>query len=246
MKTCFFDVDGTLLPKYHSKIPLDTVDALNRLRDNGHKVVLCTGRGIKELDFTDFRFDGYILLNGQLCLDKNMGCYFENPIMGNDLDELIKLFQLKRTPVVLTEKDRVYMNFHNEYVSSVSEEISSPPHPVDSYHGATIYMATVYAQEEMTVGQLITDHWHNWAFDAYPIGGGKARGMKEYCRKYRINIADTIAFGDAENDIEMIRCAGVGVAMGNAYDSVKAVADLITDDSGKDGIRKALKNLKLI
>lgn len=246
MKACFFDVDGTLLPKYHRQIPGETVDALERLRRNGHKVVLCTGRGSEELDFTDFRFDGYILLNGQLCLDEKMETYFENPITGEDLTELIRLFRDKKVPIVLTERNRVYMNFHNDYVRDVSEEISIAPHPVAEYKGGVIYMATVYAQEKMKVGSLRADRWHEWAFDAYPDGGGKANGMREFCRKHRIRIEDTIAFGDAENDIEMNKSAGFGVAMGNGYDSVKAVADFVTDDANKGGVRAALKAMAMI
>lgn len=246
MKACFFDVDGTLLPKYHHQIPRETVDALERLRRNGNKVVLCTGRGSEELDFTDFRFDGYILLNGQLCLDEKMEPYFENPITGEDLTELIRLFQEKKVPVVLTERNRVYMNFHNEYVRKVSEEISIAPHPIAEYKGDAIYMATVYAQEKMKIGSLRADRWHGWAFDAYPDGGGKAKGMREFCRKYGIELADTVAFGDAENDVEMVWCAGIGIAMGNGYESVKAAADYIADDSEKGGIEKALKWVGLI
>ncbi len=246
MKAFFFDVDGTLLPKFYRKIPEETVEVLNRLKENDHKVVLCTGRGLTELGFTDFRFDGYILLNGQLCLDENMEPYFVNPIKGSNLDELIKRFKECRVPFVLTEKDRSYMNFHNDFVREVSREISLPPHPVMEYEGAEIYMATVYAQSKISIGSLKTDRWHGWAFDIYPDGGGKQKGMQEFCQKYRIEVKDTVAFGDAENDIEMVKMAGIGVAMGNSYESVKQIADYVTADADDGGIVKALKHLELL
>ena len=246
IKAAFFDVDGTLLPKYHKQIPNETVAALRRLREEGIKVVLCTGRGVEELDFTDFAFDGYILLNGQLCLDEQMKTYFENPIEGSDKEALITVFNGCEVPVVLTERDRVYMNFHNDYVKAVSKEISIDPHPVEAYIGGEIYLATIYAQKPMKIGDLSADRWHEWAFDAYSPGGGKHRGMQEYCRRYRITPENTIAFGDAENDIGMLSAAGIGVAMGNAYDLVKQAVDYVTVDTADSGIVKALKHFGLI
>ena len=58
--------------------------------------------------------------------------------------------------------------------------------------------------------------------------------------------ADCIAFGDSMNDSEMLQTAGIGVAMGNASDAVKALADLVCDCCECDGIAKALKQLDLI
>ena len=55
-----------------------------------------------------------------------------------------------------------------------------------------------------------------------------------------------MAFGDGENDMDMLRFAGVGVAMGNACDAVKAAADYVTDTVDNDGIEKALRHFGLI
>ena len=57
---------------------------------------------------------------------------------------------------------------------------------------------------------------------------------------------ETIAFGDAENDLEMLQLAGIGVAMGNALPQVRACADMVTDTVENDGIAHALRRLKLI
>ena len=55
-----------------------------------------------------------------------------------------------------------------------------------------------------------------------------------------------MAFGDGENDMEMLRYVGIGVAMGNASDAVKAAADYVTDTVDDDGIEKALRHFGLI
>ena len=61
-----------------------------------------------------------------------------------------------------------------------------------------------------------------------------------------ITTEETIAFGDAENDLEMLQLAGIGVAMGNALPQVRACADMVTDTVENDGIAHALQKLKLI
>ena len=57
---------------------------------------------------------------------------------------------------------------------------------------------------------------------------------------------DAIAFGDGPNDLEMLSYAGIGVAMGNADDSVKEKADMVTARIDEDGIFLALRKLKII
>ena len=57
---------------------------------------------------------------------------------------------------------------------------------------------------------------------------------------------EIIAFGDAENDLEMVRFAGIGVAMGNGVEAVKAAANFVTADIDDDGIEKALRHYRLI
>ena len=71
-------------------------------------------------------------------------------------------------------------------------------------------------------------------------------GIQRYLDVLGIQPEEIIAFGDAENDLEMIRFAGIGVAMGNAEESVKAIADFVTADIDDDGIEKALKHYNLI
>ena len=77
-------------------------------------------------------------------------------------------------------------------------------------------------------------------------GGGKVVGIRKYLEMNDILPEEIIAFGDAENDMEMIAFAGIGVAMGNAKDCVKECADYVTADVDDDGILKALQHFGLI
>ena len=77
-------------------------------------------------------------------------------------------------------------------------------------------------------------------------GGGKMVGIQRYLDSIGATRDEIIAFGDGHNDAEMLRYAGIGVAMGNAEDDTKAVADYVTADIDDDGIAKALEHFGLI
>ena len=69
----------------------------------------------------------------------------------------------------------------------------------------------------------------------------KGAALLELCRQLNIDPADTMAFGDGLNDLTMLKAAGIGVAMGNAVEQVKAAADFVTDTNDNDGVAKAIR-----
>ena len=79
--------------------------------------------------------------------------------------------------------------------------------------------------------------------------GCRARG-REQERRYRRDLplanGETMAFGDGQNDIEMLRHAGIGVVMGNAAEEVQAAADYVTASVDEDGVSRALRHFGLI
>ncbi|MNP14241.1 putative phosphatase [compost metagenome] len=70
--------------------------------------------------------------------------------------------------------------------------------------------------------------------------------MEFLFNKLGISKEDTFAFGDAQNDIEMIKLVKHGIAMGNGTDEIKSIAYYVTDAVNNDGIAKALKKFKAI
>lgn len=92
--------------------------------------------------------------------------------------------------------------------------------------------------DELTVVQTAPFY-----LEVIPRSIHKGQGIRNICRVLGIQANEVIAFGDAENDIPMLREAGIGVAMGNASDTVKAAADYITLSNNEDGIAAALERL---
>jgi Cof subfamily protein (haloacid dehalogenase superfamily) len=74
-----------------------------------------------------------------------------------------------------------------------------------------------------------------------PPGVTKATGLAEVARRAGVGAADVVAFGDMPNDLEMLRWAGHGVAMGNAHPALLEVADEVTAANGEDGLALVLE-----
>lgn len=255
IKVAFFDVDGTLLSHKTKSVPQSTRRAIEKLKAAGIRCVVATGRQISEMEklpVADMAFDGYITLNGQLILDEKKQILHGTPITGETKEFLLHQFTTHALPLMLVEEDRVYVNFVDERVIRVQENISSPIPPIGEYTGKELYQICVYLSESdgdqlaPIAGKCEMTRWDLGGVDVIAKGGGKVTGIRRYLEENHILPEQTIAFGDGDNDVDMLKFAGIGVAMGNAWDSAKEAADYITADVDADGIEAALKHFELI
>lgn len=254
-KLVFFDIDGTLIPFGKNELPESTKRSLNELRKNGIKIFVATGKSLAQLSATkvmDVQFDGYLTLNGQLCYDQDFKMVFGCPIDPLEMEVFAKAFEAKNIPYTLIGEFSRYINYVNDAVVFRQTETNSAVPSVDKYRGEKIYQITAYVterQKEILTNVLDLCTVTSWAPDAVDIiarGGGKLNAINHVIEQNNAAIEETMAFGDAENDIMMISKVGIGVAMGNACDKLKQVADYITADVNDDGIEKALKLFNLI
>lgn len=88
--------------------------------------------------------------------------------------------------------------------------------------------------------------WYPTFADVIPRGSGKHIGIAKVCEYYGFSLDECMAFGDGGNDKTMLACVGTGIAMGNAADDVKAVANYSTTSVDEDGIANGLKHFGLI
>lgn len=77
-------------------------------------------------------------------------------------------------------------------------------------------------------------------------GVDKGKGVKSVAKYCGFSISEVMAFGDGGNDTNMLKVAGIGVAMGNAGNSLKKVADYVTTSVDDDGIKRALEYFHVI
>ena len=92
----------------------------------------------------------------------------------------------------------------------------------------------------------IREHlWDKYLFISRK-GGNKASGVKRLCDYFRVSMSETITIGDDRNDIDMLEYCQYGIAVGNAKQGLKDIADEITDDIAEDGIYNSMKKYGLI
>ena len=135
--------------------------------------------------------------------------------------------------------------------------ISSIESPIEQKHSGKgnpnaimHYGAELNNRQKKLLDKLLDEcavtSWNDTGIDIIPKNGGKSAGIQKFLDEQGLDRSEIMAFGDGENDMEMLRFAGIGVAMGNASDPVKAAADYVTDTVDNDGIEKALRHFGLI
>ena len=87
---------------------------------------------------------------------------------------------------------------------------------------------------------------NHFSVDLVPKGGSKFKGIQVFMAEKGLKAEEVMAFGDHQNDIEMLKGVGLGVAMGNGKQVTKEAADYVTDSNNLDGIFKALKYFEII
>ncbi len=264
VKAFFFDIDGTLVSFKTHRIPQSTVDVIERLKEQGHFIIIATGRPksiINNLDQLEERnlIDGYITMNGGYTFVGNK-VLSKNPIPHDNLLRIITYTrQLQVTNVYMFENEEKYVVRKSEkYTHIFYDKLSIGYIPCsdesieDALRNRTVYQITTFidkGQEAILAPQIAEceiTRWHPYFIDIIGKGNTKQKGIEAICKHFKINQQDTYAFGDGGNDISMLQYAGTGIAMGNAADDVKAQADYVTSSIDDNGIENAVKALDLL
>lgn len=254
-KLIAFDIDGTLLDS--NKQPLEsTLEALRQLRQAGHFVTLATGRSrfLAREVIRELAFENYILCNGAAAFVSHQQVFKQTlptqaletliaDCTAQNIDTaLIQLDQAKRlTTFNLSQIEEAMHSF-----GSVAPLLGELAVHDEVYQALAYYEAHQDEQFEGRYPDFQFVRWHEKCVDVIPANGSKAATILNIANYLGIDQADVITFGDGLNDEEMIREAGIGVAMGNAKEIVKQQADIVTKDNDHDGIWAALKDLKLV
>ncbi len=272
-KAIFLDIDGTLMDNA-GHIPDSAIEAMKKAKENGHDLFLCSGRCLPQISpvlvssdlFTGMICSGgtHVVVNGKTLTEQIM--------RPERLSEVVDYLEKRHSVYFLQCSDGLYIS-RQGYKRAISvlgygeisqeklEEIFGKITVVDeaksvkncskiAYYGLAESLAdtqaglgdyfTVIASSFKQIQEGLTDG--EIAIAAYP----KTYGMKVCLDYLGLTNEDAIAFGDGPNDLEMMEYANVGVAMGNALDTVKAKADLVTSSLHEDGIKKGFEMTGLI
>lgn len=267
IKLVGLDLDGTLLHD-DKAFSQRNRDAIINLHNRGVEIVPITGRPyagvpdvlkeMAEVDYIISNNGSYIMKNGEIVFNFAMDRDKANEIMDIISGEecMVEIFSGGWGYI----EKQVDAYFHTvipedtptgEYIYGSRKTIDSVDELMGSIDGVDeIFVICLKDGVREHIIDKIKDvegiqYWR-FADDFIEItkkGTDKGTALKKLCKYLDIDLADTIAFGDAENDLPFLNTAGVAVAMGNAADVVKQRADIVTLVNNEDGVAHILEQI---
>lgn len=254
-KIIFFDVDGTITNYEDGSIHPTTKEAIGCLKRKGIKVVAATGRPLsmcKELE--ELGIETFITANGGYVKHKQEVIH-KVPMDKTVIQEVVDFANIENNGLSFyTEGFHMNGVKENEILIALQETLSLNDYPatVGQIYDEEVFLMCLFANDE-TVGKyknhfpyLTFKRWHPYVLNVLQEDVSKSLAMKKTLAYFGINPSEAIAFGDGENDIDMLEYVGLGVAMGNGSEQLKRIADFVTKQSKDGGIDYALKKFGII
>lgn len=257
------DLDGTLLNSSHQVTPRAAA-AIRRAQEIGIKVVLATGKTLfsarqtmKELAI---EAPG-VFVQGTVIYNPDGSVRHQHTIPVEVLRRVIPFAEQRGCFVMVYSGERILVR-----QSDPRADLTKYHEPAPVVVGSLINALNNHAFNKVII--VGTDPRHakavSWQmqqmignevkitfagipqqFEILPKGISKGQGVESVARDLGIDAAHVMAIGDADNDIEMLTYAGMGVAMGHASEAVKAAAKYITDDNDHEGVAEAIERYVL-
>ena len=251
IRAAFFDIDGTLLSFRTHRVSEGTVRAIDTLHRHGVHTFISSGRPLVLIPPMPVSFEAHITMNGGLVFTPDK-VLLANPIPSADSEAWLDYAKQAGLCTMIFTADGMMLTQPNETGNKLREQLEFTMPPIvgiDEMRHREVYqiIAIMPASLDSHVAGLLPHcrlpRWHPAFTDIVAAGNSKAAGMEAICRHFGIRQEETLAFGDGANDIEMLRWAGIGVAMGNAEQKVKDNADLVTASVDDEGIEQTINQL---
>ncbi|ENQ3079668.1 TPA: HAD family phosphatase [Bacillus pseudomycoides] len=264
-KMIVLDLDDTLLRDDHTISPR-TKEALMNAQERGVKVVLASGRPTfamwpiaKELKLEEYgsfilSFNGAKIIN---CKTKEE--LFSSTLSPEIVHNLYKTSQNEGVWIHTYIGDEIVTEENNEYTEVEAYITGMPVIEVNNFVSAVkepvVKVLMMKAPERLAEvekklqqefeGQLSVMRSKPFFLEFTEYGVTKGTSLHQLIQKLGITREEVIAMGDSYNDQAMIEFAGLGVAMGNAPDDIKAIANHVTDTNMNDGVAKVVEQFVL-
>jgi Cof subfamily protein (haloacid dehalogenase superfamily) len=256
------DIDGTIA-NWDGEFSPAVRNCLKTLSNKGIKVVLVTGRMhssaihvAKDLELTT----PIISYQGGLVKDLDGKTLYQQNLNSDHAKEIIKWADENNIHINLYIDDKLYVNNDNETIKKYvdGKYIDYTVCSFDDLEIANVnkILAIDYSDAQKVTGwveELQAKYPDLYIVKSTPyfceIGSGLAKkslGVEFLCKLWNIQTNEVLTIGDQNNDIDLIKSGGVGVAMGNATDELKHCADYITDTVDNDGFVKAIEKFVVL
>lgn len=262
-KLIVIDLDGTTLNQ-HSEISLKTKSVLKKVKDAGHILSIATGRPYRTSKqfYSQLGMDTPIVnFNGALCHKPGQLNWERQYHRTLDRDIALDMLSLKKSldiqmiaaelrDAVYTDAD--YVPNKNFFPDGVKDSYMLSPSSLKE-NPTSVYVFTGKENQGFITESIIAHYGDSveirtWGgnipcLEVVAAGVQKALGVERIAETYGIDQKNIIAFGDEDNDYEMIQYAGHGVVMQNGIDELKQIADDVTEKSNdQDGLAHYLED----
>lgn len=267
VKVISIDIDGTLLND-DRQITTDVKQAIQTALAQGIKIVITTGRplpGVRDIldELGIYGSDQYVITynGGMVQTADGRKTLFSLPLDVKEFHKINQFMREQSTYVQVETRDAAYTTHHtiHRWASFENSLVNLPLYVLDQdaqLNEIDFIKAIANAEsDELDAVQaaipaeianhvnVIRSTANNLEFiDAKASKGNALAALVEVLD---IDISETMAIGDQENDYSMIERAGIGVAMGNAIDKIKAVANCQTDTNNRSGVARAIEQYAL-
>lgn len=259
----FLDIDGTLLDSGHQIMP-KTKQILNRLEQRGVPVILCSARspgGVETVERQAGLHSPIVCYGGALILDGERSILSDTGIQS-EVGVAFKRFVRERAPDMVVSAyiydvwlvdnanhPAVQREARISQCTPLAGDLQSAVQTIPHIHK----LLCIGAQQQITKLQSAAAEFFPdltlvrsgaTYLEVMPKDMSKRAAMEILQTYYNADREQIVAFGDHFVDLEMLRYAGLGVAMGNAPDEVKQAADRVTTSNDEEGIYIVLRHLK--
>lgn len=273
MKLIFLDIDGTLTKAGSNVPPPSAMEAIEKARRKGNKVLLCTGRNVgMAAPVYDLGFDGIISLAGAYVVCDGELIY-DQPVDNDELKDIISILHEDGVFCTIEAKDKTYGDENiadflksakgdNSEIERWRKALSSELGilPMSEYDGRPIYkiviMCTDHEQLERArelyedrydfVVQEVKEHGNCVNGELIHRSFDKGKAIRLVAEHYGVPMEDTIGFGDSMNDLTMIETVGTSCCMDNGAEALKKISDYVLPSVSDDGLAKGFSQLELI
>ncbi len=251
VRAMFIDMDGTLL-KASNSISRRNMEAIHRLMNQGVKVFLATGRHY-EITAPYHREIGLqtpmICLNGATVHTAKSGRVVQMKTVRLNEERFHHLTAEIPCNVIIHTANGIYCKETNEEINNWTKVGQVPPRYIGDLRQANYQDVLKYSVRtgfpSPNLSALFKKEaevidWND-GFEMVAPNISKWSAIKSLLSELRISPNEVAAIGDGPNDIEMLRHAGIGVAMGNAGEKVKVAADFVTGHHEDDGLAEFIE-----
>ena len=271
IKLICIDMDGTLL-KDQQVVSEENKKAIKEAIEKGVKIAITTGRmyDCAKLYSKEIGLDTPIIASNGAFIGYKDKVIYNNPLSISNIKAFLNVTKKYNLKAYVTTNFGIISNYElpENHVYKVLNKtlnenekikllvVSDMNKAIEEYNGQILKGVCVDANhieelikarkelENLNMDIEIVSSWSD-NFEIMKKGSSKGEAVEALTKYLGLKEDEVMCIGDSENDLSMIKYAGVGVAMGNAIERIKESADYITDTNVNDGVAKAIKKFVL-